>query len=88
MPFDFHSYALRKGNVTEYRRVGDWREFHLVFGVFEAIACDAGFRRSARYQILAAIALQKQMPIDFDALFREVPAGASGRRHQAQRRTG
>ena len=36
--FDFHSYALRKGNVTEYRRVGDWREFHLVFGVFEAIA--------------------------------------------------
>lgn len=34
---------------------------------------DAGFRRSARYQILAAIALQKQMPIDFDAYFEKFP---------------
>lgn len=36
--FDFHAYALRKGNGTEYRRVSDWREFYLVLDVFEAIA--------------------------------------------------
>lgn len=35
--FDFHAYALRKGNVTEYRRVGDGRGFYLVFDVLEAI---------------------------------------------------
>lgn len=34
---------------------------------------DDGFLKSSRLQILAAIALQKQMPIDFDAYFERFP---------------